>query len=117
MYGINFVHLCVIQIVSDEVLILKSKHKDRFMRFSEMILFIFAFVLLFGSWVTKQIVCLSFCWLSKQRSGSFPRSGGGGTEYGGRGCRTRGRRRDSRKWTTTRKDKEDINISTKHKLE
>ena len=49
MYGINFVHLCVIQIVSDEVLILKSKCKDRFMRFSEMILFIFVFVLLFGS--------------------------------------------------------------------
>ena len=33
MYGINFVHSCVIQIVSDEVLNLKSKHKDRFMRF------------------------------------------------------------------------------------
>ena len=87
------------------------------MRFLEMILFIFAFVLLSGSWVTKQIVCLSFCWLSKQRSGSFLGSGGGGTEYGGRGCKTRGRRRESRKWTTTRKDKEDINISTKHKLE
>ena len=49
MYGINFVHLCVLHIVSDEVLILKIKRKDRFMRFSEMILFIFAFVLLFGS--------------------------------------------------------------------
>ena len=49
MYGINFVHSCVIQIVSDEVLILKSKHKNRFMRFLEMILFIFVFVLLFGS--------------------------------------------------------------------
>ena len=53
IYGINFVHSCVIQIISDKVLILKSKCKDRFMRFSEMILFIFAFVLLFGSWVTE----------------------------------------------------------------
>ena len=89
------------------------------MRFSEMILFIFAFVLLFGSWVhvTKQIVCLSFCWLSKQRSGSFFGSEGGGTEYGARGCKKRERWRDSRKWRTTRKDKADINILTKHKLE
>ena len=82
MYGINFVHSCVLQIVSDEVLILKSRRKDRFMRFLEMILFIFAFVLLFWSWVhvTKQIVSLSFSWFSKQTSGSFLGSGGGGTE-------------------------------------
>ena len=49
------------------------------------------FVCLFGSWVTKQILCVSFCWLSRQSDGSFIGSGGGGTEHGRRGCKRRGR--------------------------